>query len=75
MEHECDMKATPHSNIKTAIEKITLTRSNSDNWLQRVATAYIGETEYRVYAQAKAYGFSLDWVDRYLVRTPDLEAE
>ena len=53
---------------RVIIEKRILDGYDDDNLLQRFATVYIGRTEYRVYAPAKATGDVLAWLETCFVR-------
>lgn len=54
--------------IKVVIENAVLRGSRQEQFLQRVATAYVDQTEYRVSAPAKATGSALEWVQHFVVR-------
>ena len=59
--------------IKVVIEKTSLEGSNDDRFLQRVATVYIREQEYRVMAPARAVGDVLEWFNHFVVRRTSWE--
>jgi hypothetical protein len=54
--------------MKVQIHNAVL-RGQSQDWvLQRVASVYEGEIEYRVYGPARAQGDALEWVEQFTVR-------
>jgi pyrimidine deaminase RibD-like protein len=53
--------------IKVIVEQRTLSGSNQDFYLQRVATVYFQGADYRVYAPSRAVGDALDWLDHLSV--------
>jgi hypothetical protein len=55
---------------KVVIEYAVLRGSRQEQFLQRVATVYVDQTEYRVSAPAKATGNALEWVKHFVVRQP-----
>jgi hypothetical protein len=55
---------------KIVIENAVLRGSRQEQFLQRVATVYADQTEYRVSAPAKATGNALEWVKHFVVRQP-----
>jgi hypothetical protein len=56
--------------LKVAIENAVLRGSRQEQFLQRVATVYVDQTEYYVSAPAKATGNALTWVKHFVVRQP-----
>src|SRR5713101_6584206 len=56
--------------MKIQIHSPVLLGHAQDQVLQRVASAYEGESEYRIYAPARAKGDALEWVEHFTVRQP-----
>jgi hypothetical protein len=56
--------------LKVVIENAVLRGSRQEQFLQRVATVYVDQTEYYVSAPAKATGNALVWVKHFVVRQP-----
>jgi hypothetical protein len=60
---------------RVVIEHRVLDGHDDSSLLQRFATVYLGRTEYRVYAPAKATGDVLAWIENCFVRTSNGYAE
>lgn len=54
---------------KVVIENVILRGSPHAQDMQKVATLYVGEKEYKVYAPARAQGNALEWVEHFALRT------
>lgn len=54
---------------KVAIENAILRGSPHAENMQKVATLYVDEKEYRIYAPARAQGNALEWTEHFVVRT------
>jgi hypothetical protein len=61
-----EMSAQP----KISIENRVLSGCGDGILLQRIATAYIGGNEYRVFAPSSATGNSIEWLDNATVHVP-----
>lgn len=59
---------TENLNTKVVIEERFLYGSNDPDLLQRVATVYINNKEYRVYSPPEARGDALEWLPHLTVR-------
>lgn len=57
---------------KVVIEARDLPGSCDDVLLQRVATVYLGTSEFLIYAPPQAKGRSFEWVAQMLVRQHDV---
>lgn len=55
-------------NVKVVLVQTVLHGTNHSDSLQRVATVYIDDDEYRVYAPAGAKGPSVEWTNHLSVR-------
>lgn len=56
--------------VRVAIGRRILRPTGQDELLQRIATVYMDQEEYRVYAPAKAEGDALEWLDHLHVHQP-----
>ena len=61
------------SGARVIIDKPLLSYTGDDAILQRVATVYVGQHEFRVYAPARAYGDAMEWLEQLSFRQPDPE--
>lgn len=59
---------------KVVIDNVVLKGSRDEQFLQRVATVYVGGEEYRILAPPKATGDALEWRDHFSVRRPNRES-